>query len=143
MLLWELDLQTGEFEVMIPVESLNSWTNVVEDLAGITFDPVKRTLFVLSEDSKLVIESHLNGTIIGEPLSVSQANQPEGIYVAAPLGELWIASEPNELLVYKANEETCASSSAVGSSYSHSMAMDFSCAGSMLLTLLLFFRSVR
>jgi uncharacterized protein YjiK len=56
---------------------------------------------VLSEESKLVLESTLQGEILGMPLNVSQANQPEGIYFAPNGRELWIASEPNELLVYK------------------------------------------
>lgn len=80
---------------------------------------------MLSEDSKLVVESALNGTIIGSPLDVSQANQPEGLYFAQ--GELWIASEPNELLVFKADEATCGSSEAMGTS----------CAGSVFVTFLL------
>eukprot|EP00977_Amphora_coffeiformis_P022132 scaffold10520_cov144-Amphora_coffeaeformis.AAC.1 len=119
MAIWQLDLTTGSFEVMIPVSSLSPWTDLVEDLAGLAFDPIKRTLFVLSEDSKLVVETTLEGEILGNPLDVSQANQPEGIYFAPSRGELWIASEPNELLLYKvanANTTTCSSSSSSSSS---------------------------
>jgi hypothetical protein len=76
----------------------------------ITFDPIKRTLYVLSQESKLVVESTLQGDILGLPLNVSQANQPEGIYFASTATnntrpELWIASEPNELLLFKTDTD--------------------------------------
>lgn len=35
MAIWQLDLVTREFEVMIPVSSRASWTDLMEDLAGV------------------------------------------------------------------------------------------------------------
>lgn len=91
----------------------------------LAFDPINRTLYVLSEDSKLVVESTLEGDIVGQPLDVSQANQPEGIYFAPSRGELWIASEPNELLLYKANDGTCSGAISMGSSPAVTMLATF------------------
>ncbi|KAL3923089.1 MAG: hypothetical protein SGILL_001856 [Bacillariaceae sp.] len=35
MAIWQLDLVTGDFEVLIQVSSLEPWTDLVEDLAGV------------------------------------------------------------------------------------------------------------
>lgn len=35
MAIWQLDLVTGTFKVMIPVSSLEPWNDLVEDLAGV------------------------------------------------------------------------------------------------------------
>lgn len=35
MAIWQLDLVTGNFEVLIPVSSREPWTDLVEDLAGV------------------------------------------------------------------------------------------------------------
>lgn len=90
----------------------------------LAFDPTNKTLYVLSEDSKVVIETTLEGEIVGQPLDVSQASQPEGIYFAPSKGELWIASEPNELLRYKANSD-CSGAISMGASPAMTMLAAF------------------
>ena len=35
MIIWELDLVTGVFDILIPVEDLPPWTDLVQDLAGV------------------------------------------------------------------------------------------------------------
>jgi hypothetical protein len=60
----------------------------------------------LSEESKLVVETTLDGDIIGEPLDVSVATKPEGVYFIPSTGEMLIASEPNELLFFTARTDT-------------------------------------
>jgi hypothetical protein len=66
----------------------------------VAFNPIDKTLYVLSQESKKVLHSDLTGNILGRPLDVSRANQPEGILFVPSTGELWISSEPNELLQY-------------------------------------------
>jgi hypothetical protein len=60
----------------------------------------------LSEESKLVVETTLAGEIIGEPLDVSVATQPEGIYFIPSTGEMILVSEPNEMLFFKPQIDT-------------------------------------
>lgn len=50
----------------------------------------------------MVLQSTLTGELIGDPLDVSIANQPEGIHFVPSTGEMWISSEPNELLQFSA-----------------------------------------
>ena len=65
-----------------------------------TFDAVKETLYILSRTDRIVVETDLLGNIIGTPLDVSAAEQPEGIHFVPSTGELWIIGEPNEILRY-------------------------------------------
>jgi hypothetical protein len=64
----------------------------------IAFSPIDKTLYVLSQESKKVLQSTLTGDLIGGTLDVSQATQPEGILFVPSTGEMWISSEPNQLL---------------------------------------------
>jgi SdiA-regulated len=95
---WSLDVATGLFEIIIDVETLSSWTSQLSDLAGLTYDPVGKTLFVLSEESKRIVQSTLNGTLLGPSLSVANATAPEGLSFIPSTGELLVQSEPNQIL---------------------------------------------
>jgi hypothetical protein len=68
----------------------------------VAFNPIDRTLYVLSEESKKVLQTTLTGELIGDSLDVSIANQPEGIHFVPSTGEMWISSEPNQLLQFSA-----------------------------------------
>ena len=52
---------------------------------------------MLSRTEKLAIETDLEGNIIGTPLDLSMAIQPEGVYFVPNTGEMWIVSEPNQI----------------------------------------------
>jgi SdiA-regulated len=95
---WSLDVATGLYEIIIDVETLAPWTSQLSDLAGLTYDPVGKTLFVLSEESKRIVQSTLNGTLLGPSLSVANATAPEGLSFVPSTGELLVQSEPNQIL---------------------------------------------
>ena len=63
----------------------------------LTYDHVDETLYVIARADKLVIETDLSGNIIGTPLDISMAIQPEGIYFVPETGEMWLVGEPNEI----------------------------------------------
>ncbi len=69
------------------------------DLADIRYDPSSDHLFLLSDESKLIVECERDGTIIAtRPIA---GTQPEGIALVP--GEPWIylCGEPNELYGYE------------------------------------------
>jgi hypothetical protein len=64
----------------------------------------------VSHESQLVVETTLAGEIVGAPLDVSMATQPEGIHFIPESGEMWISSEPNEILIFMALDEGASTS---------------------------------
>ena len=97
MLMWSVDFNSGVYSEMIDVQSLSSWTSRVVDLAGITYDNFTQSLYVLSQESKSIVQSTLNGTILGNALSVSMMNAPEGLSFDPVTGDLIVYGEPNEI----------------------------------------------
>jgi len=97
MLIWSVDFTSGIYTEMINVQSLPAWTNRVTDLADATYDKFTQTLYVLSQESEVIIQSTLNGTIIGDSLSVAIMNTPEGLSFEPVTGDLIVVGEPNEI----------------------------------------------
>lgn len=97
MLVWSLDFTSGVYTELIDVQSLPSWTSRVTDVAGITYDKFTQSLYILSQESETIIQSALNGTILGASLSVSMMNAPEGLYFEPVTGDLMVVGEPNEI----------------------------------------------
>jgi hypothetical protein len=64
----------------------------------------------VSHESKLVVETTLAGEIVGAPLDVSMASQPEGVHFIPESGEMWISSEPNEIHIFVAMNEGASAS---------------------------------
>jgi uncharacterized protein YjiK len=95
--IWSVDVATGVFSILIDVESLRTWTSKVSDLAGMTYDPLGKTLFVLSEESDTIIQSTLNGTIISVFYlpETNKTYNPEGISFSPATGDIWLYTEPN------------------------------------------------
>jgi uncharacterized protein YjiK len=50
----------------------------------------------------MVLQSTLTGELLGGPLDVSIATQPEGIHFVPSTGEMWISSESNKLFQFSA-----------------------------------------
>ena len=73
---------------------------LVSDLAGICFVQRTRTLLILSQESKKVIQVTPSGQLVGVPLEVPAPHQPEGIVLSQDESSLYLISEPNELYVY-------------------------------------------
>lgn len=110
MRVWSVDVATGDYETLIDVESKADWKALVTDLSGITFDPMNGILYILSQESGVVIASSLDGELVVDSgvLNVSMANQPEGIYHIPATGALFVASEPNEIFRYtRSNQSNC------------------------------------
>ena len=75
-----------------------SLRGLAEDIAGLHFSKARRTLMILSEDSRNIIETSLTGHVLGTmPVTGSQ---PEGLVSTDDGSHLFIASEPNELHMY-------------------------------------------
>ena len=72
---------------------------IVTDLAGIAFEPRHRTLLLLSQESTCIVQTSLEGTVLGPPAPVG-GSQPEGIALTPDEGTLYIISEPNQILEY-------------------------------------------
>ena len=73
---------------------------LVSDLAGICFVQGTRTLLILSQESKKVVQVTPGGQLVGVPLEVPTPHQPEGIALSQDESSLYVISEPNELYVY-------------------------------------------
>jgi SdiA-regulated len=97
MIVWSVNFTTGVYEILIDVQNLPSWTSRVTDLAGMTYDPVSQSLYILSQESEVVVQSKLDGTLIGDVLRVSMTDQPEGLSFIPTTGELVVFAEPDEV----------------------------------------------
>ena len=91
-IIWSLDFATGVYDVLIDVERLPSWT--IEDMNGLAYDPLGKLLYVLSSKSKVIVQSSLNGTILGEAISVGMMEKPGGLTFEPATGDLLIFGEP-------------------------------------------------
>jgi hypothetical protein len=100
MLIWSLDYVTGVFDVLIDVERRPEWTSKIVEISGMTYDPIGKSLYVLSAVSKLILQSSLNGTLIGNPLNVSAVGDPGGLSVEPTTGDLIVFGEPREVARY-------------------------------------------
>lgn len=97
MIIWSVSFDTGVYEVLLDVQRLPSWTSLITDIADISYDPMSQSLYVLSQESKVVLKSKLDGTLIGGTLSVPMTNQPEGLAFVPATGDLFVYAEPNEI----------------------------------------------
>jgi len=73
----------------------------ISDAAGICWNPATGRLLVVSDESACVVDCTTDGREVGR-LAV-HAPQPEGVAIG-PDGALYVVSEPNLLLVYKARQ---------------------------------------
>jgi SdiA-regulated len=97
MLVWSVNFTTGVYETLIDVQKLPSWTSRVTDLSAIAYCPIGQTLYVMSQESKVILQSKLDGTLIGDVLSISMTDQPEGLSFIPTTGELVVFGEPDEV----------------------------------------------
>ena len=100
MLIWSLDYASGKFDVLIDVQRRPEWTSKIVEISGMTYDPIGKMLYVLSAASKLILQSTLNGTLIGNPLNVSQVDDPGGLSYEPTTGDLIVFGEPREVARY-------------------------------------------
>ena len=76
------------------------------DLSGIFFNNQSDGhLYVLSDESKLLLELTLNGTLIDSLVLPSSFTKPEGVTFSPDGHELFIVGENRELLHYHATPE--------------------------------------
>lgn len=97
MLIWSVDVATGVFDVLIDVQRRPEWTSQIVEISGLTYDPVGKSLYVLSAVSQLILQSSLNGTLIGSALNVSQVDDPGGLSYEPTTGDLIIFGEPRQV----------------------------------------------
>lgn len=97
MLIWSVDFDTGLYSLLIDVQRLPSWTSLITDIADISYDEKSQSLYVLSQESKLILKSKMDGTLINGTLSLPMTNQPEGLSFIPETGELFVYAEPNEI----------------------------------------------
>ena len=100
MLIWSLDINTRAYSVLIDAERLPEWTSRIVHISGMTYDPIGQMLYVASSDSKVVIQSTLNGTLIGSPLDISMMNDPQGLSYDPTSGDLIVFGEPREIAIF-------------------------------------------
>ena len=67
------------------------------DVAGLAYDGASDALLVLCQETNRLVRVGLSPVRVLESVAVD-GTQPEGVAIVG--GELWIASEPNELLRY-------------------------------------------
>ena len=92
-----VDIASGAISDAFDAQAvLSPW---VDDLAGVHFAPRSRTLLLVSQESKKVLQVTTDGELIGQPLVIG-GTQPEGIVLAEDEQTLYVISEPNELLAY-------------------------------------------
>jgi hypothetical protein len=100
MLIWSLDYATGVYEVLIDVQRRPDWTSKIAEISGMTYDPIGKMLYVLSAQDKLILQSTLNGTLIGSPLNVSAVGDPGGLSFEPTTGDLIVFGEPRQIARY-------------------------------------------
>lgn len=100
MLIWSLDYATGVYSVLIDVQRLPEWTSKIIEISGMAYDPMGKHLYVLSAISKLILQSTLNGTLVGAPLSVAAVSDPGGLSFEPTTGDLIIFGEPRDVARY-------------------------------------------
>jgi hypothetical protein len=101
MLIWSVDFVTGIYEVLIDVQRRPDWTSRISEISGMTFDPVGQMLYVLSAANKVIVQSTLNGTLIGTPLNVSQVLAPGGLSFEPTTGDLIVFGAPRQIARYR------------------------------------------
>ena len=100
MSIWSLDYVAGTFQLLIDVQNIPAWTAQINEISGMTYDPIGEMLYVLSAANKRVLQSTLSGTVVGNPLSVSSLSSPEGLSFEPTTGDLIVFGEPREIARY-------------------------------------------
>lgn len=99
MRVFRLSRTTGSF--FFPFDAEAVLGPYITDLAGLHFVSRTRTLLVLSQESKKIVQITPEGRVVGAPMSVEAARQPEGVALSQDEETLYIIGEPNELHVYE------------------------------------------
>ena len=95
-----IDLRSGELHE--PFDAQAALSAYATDLAGLAFVPRTRTLLVLSQEARCIVQASLDGTVLGTPLAIGGA-QPEGIALAPDEQALYVIGEPNEIFEYRSD----------------------------------------
>ncbi|CAE8716957.1 unnamed protein product [Polarella glacialis] len=97
---WVLDVATGIFSVFLDKFDLNVTGGASFDVAGMAFDPIGQSLFVLSQEQKKIVQLNASTGAVLAMLDVPQGNQPEGIHFLPNSQTLVVSSEDDEILFY-------------------------------------------
>lgn len=93
----QVDYPSGKTAELFRGESLP--TNSLSDLAGLTYLPLSGSLLILSHASSTLAEVALDGKVLSTKRVTG--TQVEGITVSDDLEQLYIMSEPNEVIYYQ------------------------------------------
>ena len=99
--LYHFPTPPGTLDVSISVPELfDTGPFDLDDLAGLHFHDASATLLILSDDSRAVVETTLNGTELSRLVLPAFIGQPEGITVDAT-GKVYIVGEADEFYVFE------------------------------------------
>ena len=106
LVIWSLDVSTGVYSVLIDVQSRPEWTSKITEIQGMTYDPIGKHLYVLAGGEKLILQSALNGTLIGAPLNLSAVEDPNDVTFEPTTGDLIVIGEPAQVARYSKRPPT-------------------------------------
>ena len=104
--IWSLDVSTGVYSVLIDVQSRPEWTSKITEIQGMTYDPIGKHLYVLAGGEKLILQSAMNGTLIGAPLNLSAVEDPNDVTFEPTTGDLIVIGEPAQVARYSKRPPT-------------------------------------
>ena len=106
LVIWSLDVSTGVYSVLIDVQSRPEWTSKITEIQGMTYDPIGKHLYVLAGGEKLILQSTLNGTLIGAPSNLSAVEDPNDVTFEPTTGDLIVIGEPAQVARYSKRPPT-------------------------------------
>jgi uncharacterized protein YjiK len=89
----------NDSKLTVPFDAEHKFAGVITDIAGMTFDPLGKTLIIVSQESKKAIQVDPESGEIISQLKLSGAPQFEGVTIG-PGGQLVFVSERNWVKVY-------------------------------------------
>ena len=93
-----VDVATGAWTE--PFDAQAVLGGLVTDLAGIVFEPTHRNLVLLSQESRLLIQTTPGGVLLGRTMRIEGA-QPEGVALSPDGRAMYVISEPNQVHEYR------------------------------------------
>lgn len=105
MAVYQINVSSGTPVVTSLFDAPTIFIGVATDLSDLYYDNNTDNLFILSDESKKLMQVTLDGTIV-DTLSVSSLAQPEGVTFDTTGETLWIMSEPDSWSTYNAQNFT-------------------------------------
>lgn len=103
--LWKMDATTGAVTSVFDI--LNGDVGLlVTDISDIYYDRNSEHVFILSDESKMVVETNLSGVVLND-IAITGFTQPEGLTFNSNMSIMWVGGEPKQFARYDAEVTDC------------------------------------